>query len=138
MTREAMGRSAHSGADRTDWDRLGRTTLSLTLPRAEESGMAHTPTPTVQAVPFERAGEDLLAGHVFGTCIDASPQWLDDHLVEVTQVPHGRKGLWGALTTGLVPAFGTCGALLDTALLGPVHQPMFEIDPLASIDLTVL
>lgn len=94
--------------------------------------------PSVHAVPLERCGEDLLVDHVLGSSVDVSSQWWDAHLGEVTQVPHGRKGLWGALTTRSVPARGSCASTVDAAGLGPVQQPMFEIDPLASIDLTVI
>ncbi len=70
--------------------------------------------------------------------IEAGTHWLDEHLGAVTEVPRGRKGLWGALALRLTPATAEGGlGLTDTTTLGRVAGTMFDIDPLQSIDLTV-
>lgn len=93
---------------------------------------------TAELVPFAECGEALLAGQVFdaSAAVDLPP-WLDGHLAEVTQIPHGRKGLWGALAECSMPKAVAWAAPIDTSALGPVVRPMFEIDPLRAVDLTV-
>ena len=95
--------------------------------------MAATPTTTPELVPFPEAGAPVVTGA-------STPSWLDDHFVEVTQLPRGRKGLWGALARqtargGSAQLAGWMPPTLS-ADLGPVERPMFEVDRLASIDLT--
>ncbi|MBS1836533.1 MAG: hypothetical protein JST64_02425 [Actinobacteria bacterium] len=70
--------------------------------------------------------------------IGVGTHWLDEHLGAVTDVPRGRKGLWGALAVRSVPApVAPCLAATDPSTLGRVAGTMFDIDPLRSIDLTV-
>lgn len=70
--------------------------------------------------------------------IDTGAHWLDQHLGAVTELPRGRKGLWGALAVRSTPAAAVCGlAVTDTTTLGRVAGTMFDVDPLRSIDLTV-
>ena len=100
--------------------------------------MALAPAPVAELVPFAEFGEVILASQVFDPEVPGvAPEWLDEYLGEVTQVPKGRKGLWGALASCSVPERDDWSAPVDTAALGPVMRPMFEIDPLASIDLSV-
>jgi hypothetical protein len=65
---------------------------------------------------------------------------LGDHFVEMTQLPRGRKGLWGALARqtarGGAPQLAAWMPTTESADLGPVRRSMFDVDPLASIDLT--
>ena len=95
-------------------------------------------TAPAEVIPFADCGEALLAGQVFDApaAVDLPP-WLDGHLAEVTQVPHGRKGLWGALARCSMPTGVAWSEPIDTNALGPVLRPMFEIDPLMAVDLTV-
>lgn len=70
--------------------------------------------------------------------VDVGTHWIDEHLGAVTDLPRGRKGLWGALAvrslpTPVVPLLATT----DTSMLGRVAGTMFDVDPLRSIDLTV-
>jgi hypothetical protein len=95
--------------------------------------MAATPT-TPELVPIpERI--------VVTTDAVSAPSWLDDHMGEVTQLPRGRKGLWGALARQSVRGASeqaTWMPPVDTAALAPVLRSMFDIDPLATIDLTAV
>lgn len=70
--------------------------------------------------------------------IEPRTHWLDEHLGSVTDLPRGRKGLWGALALQTVPVPRGPGlAVTDVAGLGRVAGTMFDVDPLRSIDLTV-
>ncbi len=94
--------------------------------------MTGTPTITPELVPFPEAPVAVAVGA-------STPSWLDAHFVEVTQLPRGRKGLWGALARQT--ARGGSPQLAEwmppsTADLRSVVGSMFDIDPLASIDLT--
>lgn len=70
--------------------------------------------------------------------IEPGTHWLDEHMGAVTNVPRGRKGLWGALALRSTPrGSDTTLVVTDTATLGCVSATMFDIDPVRSIDLTV-
>ncbi len=100
--------------------------------------MAAAPAPVAELVPFAEYGEVILASQVFdAAAADSAPGWLDAYLGEVTQVPKGRKGLWGALASCSVGDRSDWSAPVDTAALGPVTRPMFEVDPASSIDLSL-
>ncbi|UDY37241.1 hypothetical protein [Dermatobacter hominis] len=95
--------------------------------------MAATPTTTPEMVPFP----DRVVAAVDG---ESTPSWLDAHFCEVTQLPRGRKGLWGALARQTVrsgsPELAVWMPPTESADLAPVVGSMFDIDPLATIDLT--
>lgn len=133
-----MGRSAQTaGSSGPNTTRLGRTTLRFGLHHAEELSM-NAANVTAEVIPFAEYGETVLAGQVFDAPVAVDlPPWLDGHLAEVTQVPHGRKGLWGALARCSMAKATTWSEPTDVAALGPVLRPMFEIDPLLSVDLSV-
>lgn len=69
-------------------------------------------------------------------CAPDGAKWWETHVGDSTDLPRGRKGLWGALAIGATPAVATLLPLVDTAGLGRIGGSMFDIDPTASIDLT--
>ena len=95
------------------------------------------PTTVAEIVPFAEYGEDVLADNVFSGPADATPAWLEGHLGRVTQLPRGRKGLWGALATNVVPPRSGLSAPVDAGRLAPVRRPMFDVEPGLVIDLDV-
>lgn len=103
--------------------------------------MAAAPVPVAELVPFAEYGEAILASQVFDpAAAESAPGWLDAYLGEVTQVPKGRKGLWGALASCSVAdrsERSDWSDPVDTSALGPVARPMFEVDLLTSIDLSL-
>lgn len=74
--------------------------------------------------------------HEGEACAPDGARWWDHHVGDSTEVPRGRKGLWGALAVGAAPAVATLLPLVDTSALGRTGGSMFDIDPAASIDLT--
>ena len=70
--------------------------------------------------------------------IEPGTHWLDEHMGAVTNLPRGRKGLWGALALRSTPTVGDSTLVVtDASTLGCVARTMFDIDPVRSIDLTV-
>jgi len=64
------------------------------------------------------------------------PHWWEDHVGDSTDLPRGRKGLWGALTLGSSPTVEGLLPVVDASALGRSGGSMFDVDPSASIDLT--
>jgi hypothetical protein len=61
---------------------------------------------------------------------------VDQHMVEVTTIPRGRKGLWGALADVAAPRLADRALpLTDAMLVGTVAVSMFDYDPAIAVRL---
>ena len=97
---------------------MGRSTLSWEQKSAEDSGMR-----TMTAAEMETTDRrvELL---------------VDEHVAEVTTLPKGRKGLWGALAFTATPGMASRALpSTDSALLGARSESMFDYDPAMAVRL---